>query len=48
MGVPCVWVLEPATKTAYSVTRKEGTTKVSGVLKTHHPSVEVPLSEIFA
>ena len=48
MGVPYVWVLDPATKTAYSVTRKEGTTKVLSVLKTQNPSVEVPLSEIFA
>lgn len=47
MGVPYVWVLDPATKTAYSVTRDQGT-KVTSVLKTNNPSVEVPLSEIFA
>jgi len=48
MGVPYVWVLDPATKTAYSVTRAAGTNQVSGTLKTQNPSVEVPLSEIFA
>ncbi len=48
MGVPYVWVLDPATRTAYSVTRKDGTTKVLSVLKTQNPSVEVLLSEIFA
>jgi Uma2 family endonuclease len=49
MGVPYVWVLDPATKTAYSATPTERTQQVTaGVLKTHNPSVEVPFSEIFA
>jgi Uma2 family endonuclease len=48
MGVPYVWVLDPATKTAYSTTPTERTQQVtSGVLKTQNPSVEVPLSGIF-
>jgi len=47
MGVPYVWVLDPAAKTAYSVTRSAGTNQVTGVLKTLNPSVELPLSEIF-
>jgi Uma2 family endonuclease len=48
MGVPYVWVLDPSTKTAYSVTPAERTHKVTaGVLKTQNPSVELPLSEIF-
>ena len=47
MGVPYVWVLDPAAKTAYSVTRATGTNQVTGVLKTLNPSVELPLSEIF-
>ncbi len=48
MGVPYVWVLDPATKTAYSATLAERTQQVTGdVLKTGNPSVEVPLSEIF-
>src|SRR5579864_4953488 len=48
MGVPYVWVLDPATKTAYSATPTERTQQVtSGVLKTHRPLVEVPLDEIF-
>ena len=47
MGVPSVWVLDPAAKTAYSVTRTAGTNQVTDVLKTLNPSVELPLSEIF-
>ena len=48
MGVPCVWVLNPVTKQAYSVTT-EGTREISdGFLRTQHPAIEVPLSEIFA
>ncbi len=46
MDVPYVWVLDPATKTAYSIT-SQGTHKVTDTLKADHPSVEVPLSEIF-
>ena len=46
MGVPHVWVLDPATKTAYAVT-SQGTHQVTDTLKTDNPSVEVPLSEIF-
>ena len=46
MGVPNVWVLDPATKTAYAVTA-QGTHQVADTLKTENPSVEVPLSEIF-
>jgi Uma2 family endonuclease len=49
MGVPYVWVLDPATKVAYSATPSERTQQVTtGVLKTQNPSVEVPLSEIFS
>ena len=48
MGVPYVWVLDPASKTAYSATPAERTQQVTaGILKTQNPSVEVPLSEIF-
>jgi len=46
MGVPYVWVLDPAAKTAYAVTRTTGTNQVTDVLKTLNPSVELPLSEI--
>jgi Uma2 family endonuclease len=48
MGVPYVWVLDPITKQAYSVT-KEGTRESSdGFLRTQNPAIELPLSEIFA
>jgi Uma2 family endonuclease len=47
MGAPNVWVLDPSTKTAYAVT-SQGTHQVHGILKTQHPTVEVPLGEIFS
>jgi Uma2 family endonuclease len=49
MGVPYVWVLDPATKQAYAVTPAESLREIkSGVLKTENPVFEVPLNEIFA
>jgi Uma2 family endonuclease len=49
MGVPYVWVLNPDTKQAYTATRAEGLRELkTGVLKTENPTLEVPLSEIFA
>jgi Uma2 family endonuclease len=48
MGVPYVWVLDPASKTAYSATPTERTKQVTaGILKTQNPSVEITLTEIF-
>jgi Uma2 family endonuclease len=49
MGVPYVWVLDSETKQAYAATAAEGLREVkTGVLKTENPTLEVPLSEIFA
>jgi Uma2 family endonuclease len=49
MGVPYVWVLDPETKQAYTATPAEGLREVrTGILKTENPTLEVPLSEIFA
>jgi Uma2 family endonuclease len=48
MGVPYAWVLDPQTKQAYCVTLADGWREVTdGVLRTDHPVLEVPLSEIF-
>jgi Uma2 family endonuclease len=48
MGVPYVWVIDPVTKQAYSIT-KEGPREISdGFLRTQHPAIEVPLSEILS
>jgi len=47
MGVPYVWVLDPATKSAYSVAPRQPAAKATGVLQTQNPAVELPLSEIF-
>jgi Uma2 family endonuclease len=48
MGVPDVWVIDPVTKQAYSVT-KEGTREIrDGFLRTQDPPIEVPLAEILS
>ena len=49
MGVPYVWVLDPETRQAYTATPAEGLREVKiGILKTENPTLEVPLSELFA
>jgi len=49
MGVPYVWVLDPAKRRAWTITSAEGWREVKiDVLKTHDPAIEVPLSEIFS
>jgi Uma2 family endonuclease len=49
MGVPYVWVLDPATRSAYSITPAEGWREVKdGVLRTANPAIEVPLAGIFS
>jgi Uma2 family endonuclease len=48
MGVPYVWLLDPATRRAFTATAAEGLREVkSGILKTENPALEMPLSEIF-
>lgn len=49
MGVPYVWVVDPQKKAAFQVTPSEGWREVKdGILRTHNPSFEVPLAEIFS
>jgi len=49
MGVPYVWVLDPATRQAYVATAAEGLREVkTGVLRTENPALELPLAEMFA
>ncbi|MEP6963282.1 MAG: Uma2 family endonuclease [Acidobacteriota bacterium] len=49
MGVPHVWVVDPATQAAYQITPAEGWREVKdGLLQTQNPHFEVPLAEIFA
>ena len=49
MGVPHVWVLDPAGRCAYQITPAEGWREVKdGVLRTGAPDIEAPLAEIFA
>src|SRR6266852_5540248 len=48
MGVPYVWLLDPATRRAYAATAADGLREVKGgVLKTENPALEVPLDEVF-
>lgn len=48
MGVPYVWLIDPATRQAYTATAAEGLREInSGILKTENPALEMPLSEIF-
>ena len=49
MGVRYVWVLDPSTKRAWSITPAEGWREErTGTLRTQDPAIELPLSEIFA
>jgi Uma2 family endonuclease len=49
MGVSYIWVVNPATKRAWTVTPADGWREVkSGVLRTENPTIEVPLTQIFA
>lgn len=49
MGVPHVWVVDPESKAAFTITPAEGWREVKdGILRTHNPSFDVPLSEIFS
>jgi Uma2 family endonuclease len=49
MGVPCVWVLDPAKKRAWSITPAEGWREAkSGVLKVENCAIELPLDEVFS
>jgi Uma2 family endonuclease len=48
MGVPYVWILDPQTKSAFTVTAADGLREVKGgVLCTENPTFEVPLADLF-
>ncbi len=48
MGVPHIWVVNPQTKMAHSITPADGWREVKdGVLRTNNPSLDLPLAEIF-
>jgi Uma2 family endonuclease len=48
MGVPYVWLIDPATRRAFTATAVEGLREIkSGILKTENPALEMPLAEIF-
>ena len=49
LGVPFVWVINPRTKRAWTVTPSEGwREEESGILQTKDPAIEVPLSQLLA
>ena len=47
MGVPNVWIVDPALRCAYEVAPSGDLHPVTDVLRTKNPSLEVPLAEIF-
>jgi Uma2 family endonuclease len=47
MGVPNVWVVDPARRCAYEATAAGDLRRVTEVLRTIDPAFEVPLTEIF-
>ena len=47
MGVPNVWVVDPARRCAYEATAAGDLRRVTEVLCTNEPRFEVPLAEIF-
>jgi Uma2 family endonuclease len=47
MGVAHVWVVDPARRSAFVATAKGDLHRVTDVLRTTDPILEVPLSEIF-
>jgi hypothetical protein len=48
MGVVYIWVIDPAVKIAYEITKTDGWREVkSSSLKTSDPEMEIPLCEIF-
>lgn len=49
MGVPYVWVIDPAMKQTYIATPQEGLREAKdGILRTENPTFQVPLSELLA
>lgn len=49
MGVPYIWLIDPDSRSSFTVTKSEGLREVmDGVLRTAEPPIEVPLAEIFA
>lgn len=47
MGVPNVWVFDPTRREAFEATAAGDLRRVTGVLRTDEPVLEVPLDEIF-
>jgi len=48
MGVPHVWILDPQTRQAYTLTASEGLREVTvGILRTENPTFEIPLADLF-
>ena len=46
-GVPYIWIINPANKRAYVVTRAGMVEATSGVLETKIPAISLPLSVLF-
>ncbi len=48
MGVPTVWILDPETRTAHTVTALTMTEQTTGTLRAEGTPIELSLADIFA
>ena len=48
MGVPTVWILDPETRAAYTVTATSMTAQTTGTLRAEGTPIELSVVEIFA
>jgi Uma2 family endonuclease len=47
MGVPMIWIIDPYSKKAWTMTPEAGITEVAdGVLRSANPNLELPISDI--
>ena len=47
MGAPNVWVLDPATRRGWRITREGHLEALDGVLRTSDDRVEMPIADLF-
>lgn len=47
MGVPNIWVIDPARRRGYRVTREGYLEALDGILRNHDGELALPLAELF-
>ena len=48
MGVPTIWILDPGTRTAYTITTTQMTEQTTGHLRAEGTPIEISITEIFS